>query len=273
MGVVNLTPNSFSDGGVFNDPSKVFQQIKYLLESGVEIIDLGAESTAPFNDPIRKDEELSRFNELFFKIEKLSELRGVSISIDSYNPSVFEKLAARLLGLFPESKIIWNDVSGVYDLETERILEKFPKIKYVYSHNFSPKREETSNHMDYVKNITGPELLNEIKLAFSQVLKKQFSGRIILDPAFGFSKNHEQNIFLLENIEKLIHQFPEGQSFLIGISRKSFLQGLTGLSGRSEKIVASEKKHISYLRKIMDKNVKGSLIFRIHGPDVIFKLS
>ena len=71
MGVVNLTPNSFSDGGLYGDPQKVHRQIDILLENEIDIIDLGAESTAPFNDPTSKEQELDRFEKLFFSIENI----------------------------------------------------------------------------------------------------------------------------------------------------------------------------------------------------------
>ena len=67
MGVVNITPDSFSDGGKFNNSESLKQQIDCLISKGVEFIDIGAESTAPFNDPVSVEDEISRFNQIFFQ--------------------------------------------------------------------------------------------------------------------------------------------------------------------------------------------------------------
>jgi len=269
MGVVNITPDSFSDGGAYSTTDKVFSHIDKLLEDGIDIIDIGAESTAPFNDPIDANEEISRFDQLLLRSENLFRLNHLTLSIDTYRPEVFEYVAKTIFSKSPKANILWNDVSGVFDKKTVTVLEKFPAVHYVYSHNFSPTREETSNHMSFVKKISGDELIKEVISNFQGVLGSPFASRIILDPCFGFSKDHDQNIFLLDHMSDLLAPFNREQQFLVGISRKSFLQKLTGKEKTDLKIKESEYYHVDYLKKILLSCKERHFTFRIHDPQIM----
>ena len=269
MGVINITPDSFSDGGQFLNPEAILQQLNYFYNDGVSIVDIGAESTAPMNAAIECDEEIDRFKKIFSRQDILQSLSRFKVSIDTYRPETFKVVARELLQLHPDISLIWNDISGIFDEQTMDILQSFPSVNYIYSHNFSPDRTVGSRHMEYVQDVPGESLLDQIVKSFARVMKSKYADRIILDPCFGFSKNYEQNIFLLENFHNLMNNNDNRWRYLIGISRKSFLQKLTGISNKAEAIKESEKYHIQYLQQFIEKSPDIMKIFRIHDSKII----
>lgn len=264
MGVINVTPNSFSDGQKFNSFSTFSKQFKSLT-AWADIIDVGAESTAPFNVPITEKEEIKRLSEtLLAYVEQNEEPAAIAISIDTYRPSTFYKIATELKKYWGKVKIIFNDVSGIVDSELEELLDSSLDFTYVFSHNLAPKRELTSNHMDYVKTYAKEEdFTKDIHLFFLDGLQKIAKRKeVFLDPCFGFSKTREQNHILLRECANLMSQLE--QSFVYGISRKSFLRFPKDLDAKN---VDNQKRldHLQsyFLLKEMQK-AKHSIFFRIH---------
>ena len=254
-----MTPNSFSDGGEYDSPFLFAQKVEQMAPL-CEWLDFGAESTAPFNDAIGKDEEQSRFS-LFEEIDS-SLFKEINFSIDTYRPESFLYFYRLWKDRGGRGQLIWNDVSGKLDDSVRTVLKECPEVNYVYSHNLAPSRELTSSHMDYCRENLE---FRDIRVFFADSAG-EFIDRIIFDPCFGFSKTKDQNLSILHNIEELITN--ENESWLIGISRKSFLQAQI----QSEnKIDQSEFLHCLYLAEILQKARCKRLLLRIHDPYIAIR--
>jgi dihydropteroate synthase len=254
MGVINITPDSFSDGGSLTDLNSLIQRIDSLKKAGATIIDIGAQSTAPKAKPISKDVEMDRFKRYLLPLLKTWDPH-LTLSIDTYRPEVFR-------WLYNENKSldwIFNDVSGHQDLE---VLKECPNARIVIGHNLCPNRDETPNHLNYIIP-SGENLLDHLESFFKS---KNLSDRIILDPLFGFSKSLEQNLELLHLLPELIKRFSQEQVFLIGISKKSFLR--KSLPQSTDPLNDSEYLHLLFLSQYMKELKEHNLVFRVHDPKI-----
>ena len=227
MGVMNITPNSFSDG--IESPNLIiFKNKLNEINSWANIIDVGAESTAPFNDAINSSTEIERFQKYFIPLLKDIPQKDLYISIDTYKIKTFEFVAKEILKILPQARLIFNDVSGCLDDELLNFLRNSPlNFDYVLCHNLSPIRSETSNHINYMMNSHGPELFDEMIVFFEESFEKlkDIKRRIIIDPCYGFSKDREQNQYLVKKFPDIVKSLSEYSSdFVFGISRKSFMR-------------------------------------------------
>ena len=212
LGVLNLTPDSFSDGGKFNSKKKGINHAVHLLNSGANLIDVGGESTRPGSKMIRENLEWQRIN----KILKLLLKKKIPISLDTRKSKIMSK------GINLGVKLI-NDVSGLdFDSETMNVLKKY-KIPFVIQHSQGVPENMQKNPK--YKN----ELLDiydffekKIKLLRSKGIKHD---KIILDPGIGFGKNLKHNMSLIRNIS-IFHSL--GFPILVGNSRKRFIKELSG---------------------------------------------
>ena len=212
LGVLNLTPDSFSDGGKFNSKKKGINHALHLLNSGANLIDVGGESTRPGSKMIRENLEWQRIN----KILKLLLKKKIPISLDTRKSKIMSK------GINLGVKLI-NDVSGLdFDSETLNVLKKY-KIPFVIQHSQGVPENMQKNPK--YKN----ELLDiydffekKIKLLRSKGIKHD---KIILDPGIGFGKNLKHNMSLIRNIS-IFHSL--GFPILVGNSRKRFIKELSG---------------------------------------------
>lgn len=277
LGVINITPNSFSDGGQFFDLPSLQDKIKNDLSLGFRCLDFGAESTAPKNkNTVNAETELLRLKNLFLPI--LDELKELEvISLDTYRFDNFFFCYHAIRSLYPTKTIFWNDVSGVIDADLEQFIQLLKETEdknvfYVASFTFVTKREFASHHMDFVKPF-GPkeEIINDymsfVEKFSTFFLKHSLKDQLILDPAFGFSKSYEENFELLNSF--LHHpkffkfNFLHANSVMIGISKKSFLrryvvendlviqQKNTALSLDDPKVYEiAEELHFSYLKEL-----------------------
>jgi len=240
MGVLNLTPDSFSDGGKFNVGNKGLKHALEMLASGANIIDIGGESTRPGSKTIDNEIEWKR-------IEKLIKLMGkkIPISLDTRKSEVMKK------GIKHGVKII-NDVSGLnYDVETVNVLKKY-KTPFVIQH--SQGTPEKMQIQPKYKN----ELLDiydffEKKIKFLRKLGIKHSN-IIIDPGIGFGKNLRHNINLMRNIS-IFHSL--GFPILVGNSRKRFIKEIVGKNDTKSRIGGTVASSI-YLM------MQGIQILRIH---------
>ena len=212
LGVLNLTPDSFSDGGKFNSKKKGINHAIHLVNSGANLIDVGGESTRPGSKMIRENLEWQRIN----KILKLLLKKKIPISLDTRKSKIMSK------GINLGVKLI-NDVSGLdFDSETLNVLKKY-KIPFVIQHSQGVPENMQKNPK--YKN----ELLDiydffekKIKLLRSKGIKHN---KIILDPGIGFGKNLKHNMSLIRNIS-IFHSL--GFPILVGNSRKRFIKELSG---------------------------------------------
>jgi len=257
MGVMNLTPNSFSDANKL-DSLKKMKNVFENFSKAFDIIDLGGESTAPFNETISSKKELERFEEYFFPLVFELADPKTTISIDTYKPEVFYEVALIINKYWPESKIIFNDISGKMDDELLYLLKDSLKFDYVLCHNLCPSRAQAQDHMQYFCEY----ILKDVEHFFDEGKKLlDFNRKIIADPCFGFSKKHDQNLILLKNLDK-ISSIEAYNSVMIGISRKSFLRD--GLDLKSSfGLNVAEQRHAISLKAIFEK-MNTPLVIRTH---------
>ena len=212
MGILNVTPDSFSDGNLFFDAGKAIEHAKRMVKDGADIIDIGGESSRPGSEPVSEKEELIRVSQI---IKKLKGEINVPISIDTYKPRVAEgciKLGASMI----------NDINGLRNEEMINAAAKY-KVPVIIMHmKGSPKTMQ--------KNPEYRDVIKEIKLFLAQQIKKAKKGGIkdmIIDPGMGFGKTTEHNLQILKNLSK----FKELKCpILVGPSRKSFIGNITGLA-------------------------------------------
>ncbi|MDC2997209.1 dihydropteroate synthase [Candidatus Pelagibacter sp.] len=212
MGVLNLTPDSFSDGGKFNSKKKGINHAINLINCGANLIDIGGESTRPGSKVIRENLEWQRIEKILKSLIK----KKIPISLDTRKSRIMIK------GIDLGVKLI-NDVSGLeFDTETLNILKKY-KVPFVIQH--SQGTPENMQKNPRYKN----ELLDiydffekKIKLLRSKGIKHN---KIILDPGIGFGKNLKHNMNLIRNIS-IFHSL--GFPILVGNSRKRFIKEISG---------------------------------------------
>jgi dihydropteroate synthase len=208
MGVINITPDSFSDGGEFLDSDYAFAQAKLLIEQGAQILDLGGESTKPGANRISPKIEQDR---ILPSLEKIKKDLSIMVSVDTMN-SETARLAIEAGADFI------NDVSGgLADPEMFRVLAD-SEAKYILSHwrGHSSVMDQLSQYENVAKDVVS-ELAEQVAIAVAAGISRD---RIIVDPGLGFAKDIKQNwelVARLDELEKL------GLPVLVGASRKRFL--------------------------------------------------
>lgn len=201
MGILNVTPDSFSDGGQYNDLNKAVEQAKWMVDNGADIIDIGGESTRPGHTPVSVDEEIERVVPI---IEKVREVVSVPISIDTY------KAKTARFALEAGADII-NDIWGAkFDPEIARVASDY-QVPIVLMHN----RKE-SVYKNFIEDMQ-TDLLESIKIAKDNGVKDE---QIILDPGIGFAKSMEENIEAIRHLDVLKRM---GYPVLLGVSRKRII--------------------------------------------------
>lgn len=281
MGVMNITPNSFSDGGRHLSPTQMKNTLERFSALGVHYLDVGAESTAPMNDAISFQEEWLRL-QTFLEVLKERPWKG-AVSLDSYRPKTafafFKELKRQG---YSGEQMLWNDISGQFDEEVETFLTDFEGARYVFCHNLAPDRDEASRHMDYVvEDQSSNDFQKNLVTYFKGALEKMgpFKDRVIFDPCFGFSKTYEQNMDLLEKFPDLVANFKE-QSWVYGISKKSFLRRWWSEhiedGSRGFLLEKSEFLHLQWLGRVVrdlelkrENEASHEVIFRVHEPSLV----
>ncbi len=269
MGVINRTPNSFSDGGSSLDQGFFENQLTSFLKISTLIPDIGFESTAPMNQAISAQEEWERFNS-FLEASKHFDFEDRLISFDTYKIENFIKMKEAFLRIHPNVQFILNDVSGVLDEGLERLItsHKHQSLAYIYTFTHIPSRENVQGHMNYVSESGDvlEECLNAFSAAVSFYKSHDPQATLILDPGFGFSKSYEQNWQLINSFESFsnrLHQRGIFNPILIGLSKKSFLKKFTGSTDHL--VLEALQKEI--IKKMM-KTSSHQLLFRVHDPSI-----
>jgi dihydropteroate synthase len=210
MGVLNVTPDSFSDGGKYSDPDRAFARAVELEEQGADLIDIGAESTRPGSARVSEAEELRRL------IPVLKRLRGklsAPISVDTYKSAVAER------ALEHGAEII-NDPSGLlFDQQLARVVTKYDAGLIINHMRGTPETwSKLPPLKDLMRSIAGDLEAAVHRSRQSGVQKHQ----VAIDPGLGFGKRREQNAEILANLGNLLRAFD--LPMLVGPSRKSFLK-------------------------------------------------
>ena len=217
MGVLNVTPDSFSDGGEFDTLETALDHARVLLIGGADIIDVGGESTRPGAERISVQEELARVIPVIEALNEELAVTGrsdVQISVDTMNSAT--ALAAVAAG----AKII-NDVSGGLADEKMFAVAAATGAKIVISHwrGFSSEMDQLNQYLDVAREV-GLELQARISLALAAGVAKS---KIIIDPGLGFAKDMSQNWKLVARLDELQSL---GYPILVGASRKRFISGV-----------------------------------------------
>ena len=240
MGVLNLTPDSFSDGGKFNSKKKGTDHALKMYQSGANIIDVGGESTRPGSSAVDIKLEWSRIEKIIKSISK-----KIPLSLDTRKSEIMEK------GIKLGIKMI-NDVSGLsYDAKTIDILKKY-KIPLVIQH-IQGIPENMQNHPRYENELLDIYDFFEKKIKFLRSIGIKHS-KIIIDPGIGFGKNLKHNMNLISNIS-IFHSL--GFPILVGNSRKRFIKEISGINDTKSRIGGTVASSI-YLMS------QGIQILRIH---------
>lgn len=201
MGILNVTPDSFSDGGKYNSIDHAVKRAKELIDDGADIIDIGGESTRPNFTPVSAEDEIKRVVPI---IKAVKEKFDIPISIDTYKAETAE--AAIKAG----ADII-NDVWGFKkDKDMASVAAKY-NVPCILMHN-----REAKPYEDLMKDVI-LDLADSINIALDAGVSRD---NIILDPGIGFAKTYEENLYVMNNLEKIKAL---GFPVLLGTSRKSMI--------------------------------------------------
>lgn len=241
MGIVNITPDSFSDGGKYEKIEEAHKRIFNIIENGADIIDIGAESSRPGSNPV---DDLEEWNRLEPILKKIVGQISVPISIDTYKSSTAEK--ALKIGI----EII-NDISGLKkDSKMAEIVAKYNAYIVIMHMRGNPKDMQDKPYYENVVEEVIKELRESIEIAKTAGIE---DNKIILDPGIGFGKRHEDNLMLIKNLDKIVSL---GYPVLIGASRKTFIGEILG-STVEDRLEGS-------LAVASYSAVKGANIIRVH---------
>lgn len=209
VGILNVTPDSFSDGGKYFDPKNAIAQARQLFADGAALIDVGAESTNPWSKPLSPTEEWQRLEHVLTVLVK--EFPG-KISVDTYHSQTARK------ALELEVSII-NDVTMFRDPAMVNLAAKYGgKARYIVSH-LSPKAKTIADAHKNMPTTTVQEVEDELLAKYKELVGRGVPAQnIILDPGIGFGKTPQLNPQLLE-----FARYVPGHSVMIGYSRKRFL--------------------------------------------------
>lgn len=201
MGILNVTPDSFSDGGRYNHLDAALKHTEQMIKDGAAIIDVGGESTRPGHEKITDQEEIDRILPV---IEKIKQEFPVPVSLDTYKAAVAKE------GIQAGADLL-NDIWGLqYDTAMGKIVAD-SGVAYCLMHN----RDKITEEMD--ADLFIGQMKEDAKRALDAGIKKE---RIILDPGVGFAKTQEQNLMTIANLDRLKAL---GYPVLLGTSRKSVI--------------------------------------------------
>jgi dihydropteroate synthase len=245
MGVLNMTPDSFSDGGKYNKNYLAKKRLNYLFNSGANIVDIGGESTRPGSKPISSKIEWNRIKYILNNFNKKNFL-----SLDTRKSHIMEK------GINLGVALI-NDVSGLsYDKNSIKILKKY-KIPFVLQHSLG-NPDVMQNNPKYKNVLLDIYDFFEKKIDYLRMNGIDHSN-IILDPGIGFGKNLKHNLKLIKNIS-IYHSL--GLPILLGISRKKFIKELSGKNDSSSRVGGTISSSIYAM-------MQGVQLLRIHDVNEI----
>ncbi len=207
MGILNVTPDSFSDGGLWTDPDTAVSHALDMVDAGADIIDIGAESTRPGSMPVSAADEISRLEPV---LRELGSVLDVPISVDTMKTSVAEKCLS--LG----ADII-NDVNGLRDPGMAEVVASAGAYAVImHMHGTKEVMHDSVMGNGFAQDIRG-FLMDRTEVALEAGIPED---RIILDPGIGFGKTTNQNVWILEHSS----YFSEGYPVLSGSSRKRFIK-------------------------------------------------
>lgn len=248
MGVMNVTPDSFSPLSRVSTAKEAFEKAQQFLDSGMDMLDIGAESTRPGFIPISTEIELERLLPVLDLVARLP----IPISIDTRNPVVMEKVMAY-------SPLIVNDTGGLEDPEFLLLMKKYNNLLGVVMHGAGSgvSKRKKDNGQSIVSSVS-----DYLQSRLREITEAGIAPeRLLFDPGIGFGKNTTENIHLIKHIQELIPGLP----VLLGVSRKKFLGEIT----REENPEERDPQTLAVMAYVFDKvsifrvhDVKGAVAFR-----------
>ena len=240
MGIVNVTPDSFSDGGKFSSTNLAVAHALKLISEGADILDIGGESTRPGAEPVSLDEELNRVIPV---IEALHKVSSVPISVDTYKPEVMR------LAIAAGADMV-NDVRALQEEGALEVVANSQVGVCLMHMQGTPQTMQLSPSYVDVVNEVKQFLTDRLNVALASGITKN---RILLDPGFGFGKTRTHNIELIKHLDQLTEI---GQPLLVGLSRKSVLAAIAGAD-------ESQRLYAGIAASIVSA-MKGAKILRVH---------
>lgn len=243
VGILNLTPDSFYDGGKWNNPETALEKVLEMIDDGADMIDIGGESSRPGSDPVPADEEIKRILPVIKAIKKQN---NTIISIDTRNSETAE------IALDNGCEVI-NDISSFSDKNMPKIIKKYSSGLVLMHMKGKPKTMQEKPEYHNVFNEVSSYLKEKINFASNQGIDID---SIVCDPGFGFGKLLKHNTILLNHISDL-------GSFLsrpvyVGLSRKSMIKHLGGGETPNDRLEGSISLNVLAL-------LQGASIFRVHN--------
>tara|TARA_R110002073_G_scaffold195786_4_gene354834 strand:+ start:1640 stop:2419 length:780 start_codon:yes stop_codon:yes gene_type:complete len=239
MGVINVTPDSFSDGGLYHSTKHAIAHAKHLIKEGADILDIGGESTRPGSVPVTTNEELNRVIPV---IEAITD-NNVVISVDTSKPEVMQhaiKAGASMI----------NDVQALRAPGAMEAIAESNALICLMHMQGEPRSMQEKPH--YTNSVT--EVINFLQQRLNAAQKAGISlDRLLIDPGFGFGKTLQHNLELLRNLDSFTHM---GVPVLAGLSRKSMLGAITGNK-------VDQRIHESIAAALLAV-FKGAKIVRVH---------
>lgn len=239
MGILNLTPDSFSDGGKLDTLEAVLAEARQMIAEGADILDIGGESTRPGAAEVSPEEEQCRVLPV---LEALLPL-GIPLSIDTRKPEVAQEALA--LGAH-----LINDVTGLRDPRMVALCARF-QTPAVVMHMPVPDPQTMQQHTHYADAVL------EVRSFLQQQAQKALEAgipQVVLDPGFGFGKTAVQNLQLVRNLDRFAEL---GHPVLLGASRKKTIGELTGIQTPKERLLGSVAIHLAGVNQ-------GAKILRVH---------
>ncbi len=242
MGVLNVTPDSFSDGGEFFDPDRAVAHAASLLDEGARIVDVGGESTRPGSDPVSPQEELKRVVPVVQGI--LAARPEAVVSIDTYRASTAEA------ALDAGARIV-NDVTALSDPKmAELVAERGSPVVLMHMRGEPKSMQQDPRYEDVVREVRD-FLAHRAERAMRAGVDEE---SIVLDPGIGFGKTLEHNLALLNRLDALVEL---GFPVLVGASRKSFLGKIGGSSDPKDRLFGTVATNVLAYER-------GVTLFRVH---------
>lgn len=244
MGILNITPDSFSDGGMYNDLEKALARVEDMIDKGASIIDVGGISTRPGYTEISIEEEIARILPI---LKAIKEHFDVAISLDTYRSKVVEAAA-------PYIDMV-NDVYGFkYDLNMAKTIHKHNLSVCIVANNKYNTNDDIGRDDSnaYIKKVI-QELLGSIEVALKSGIPKN---KIMIDGGVGFGKDHVQNLMVIHYTAELVDI---GYPVLIATSNKGFMREITGN-------INPNRSHETVTSTIFGA-FKGAQFFRVHDVE------
>lgn len=249
MGILNVTPDSFSDGGVYNSVDQALKHSAQMIKHGADIIDIGGESSRPFSEPVSLNEELKRVLPVIESVRK--EFPSILISIDTYKFNVAK-------AAIDYGADIINDITGLqHEPGLAELAAANNKGLVIMHMKGNPSNMQANpEYTDVVSEV------KEFLIDGSEFAANKGVEDIIIDPGIGFGKSPKHNIELIKHLDEFCLK---GSRLLLGISRKSFLGKLLKIEEPSQRDISTALLHALLLRHKID-------IIRVHNVEFINQL-